>query len=142
MDFNSSSWSILRNSHSQIDMFFKIVVKIFKNFTGKHLCWSLPLINFITKVFSSDFFCTGFLQRFFLHSFFLVKFAKFLRTSFYRTPPVAASVFCKDFVDISYENSHIRTRRLYVSAAYLFPKCNFILVCRMSFSDWWDTCIS
>ena len=30
-------------------MFFKIVVKIFENFTGKHLCWSLLLINFITN---------------------------------------------------------------------------------------------
>ena len=35
---------------------------------------------------------------------FPVKFAKFLRTSFYRTPPVAAAVFCIDFVHISYEN--------------------------------------
>ena len=46
-------------------MFFKIV-KIFENFTGKHLCWSLFLINFVTNR---------------------------LGTSFYRTPPPAASVF-------------------------------------------------
>ena len=41
---------------------------------------------------------------------------------FYRTPPVAASVFRKDFVDISYENSHTHTRGFYVAAAYLFLK--------------------
>ena len=54
-------------------MFFKIVVKILENFTGKHLCWSLFLINFITSRLQ--------------HRFFLVKFAKFLGTCFYRTPP-------------------------------------------------------
>ena len=58
------------------------------------------------------------------------------------TPPVAAYVFYKDFVNISYENSHTHTGRLYVAAAYLFLKYNFILVCGMSFSDWWDTYIS
>ena len=36
---------------------------------------------------------------------------------------MAASVFCKDFVDISYENSHTHTRRFFVAAAYLFLKC-------------------
>ena len=60
-------------------MFFKIVVKIFENFTGKHLCWSLFLINFITNRLQ--------------HRFFLVKFATFFGTSFYKTPPPAASVF-------------------------------------------------
>ena len=54
-------------------MFYKIVVKILENFTGKHLCWSLFLINFITNRLQ--------------HRFFLVKFAKFLATCFYRTPP-------------------------------------------------------
>ena len=49
-------------------MFFKIVVKILQNFTGKHLCWSLFLINFITNRLQ--------------HRFFLVKFAKFLGTCF------------------------------------------------------------
>ena len=34
------------------------------------------------------------------HRFFPEKFAKFLWTPFYRTTPVAASVFCKDFVDM------------------------------------------
>ena len=76
-------------------MFFKIVVKIFENLTRKHLYWSLLLINFITNRLQ--------------HRFFLMKFAKFLRTSFYRTPPVAASAFCKDFLDISYENFHTHT---------------------------------
>ena len=76
-------------------MFFKIVVKIFENFTGKHLCRSLFLINFIPNRLQ--------------FKFFLVKFAKFLGTSFNRTLPPAASVFSKDFFDISYENSHTRT---------------------------------
>ena len=62
-----------------------------------------------------------------------MKFAKFLGTLFHRAPLVAASVFCKDFVDISYENSHTHTRRLYVAAAYLFLNYNFILVCGMLF---------
>ena len=46
---------------------------------------------------------------------------------------MTASVLCKDVFDISYENSHTHTRRLYVAAAYLFLKCNFILVCGMFF---------
>ena len=76
-----------------------------------------------------------------LHSkqWFQVKFAKFLWTLFYRIPPVAAFVFCKDFVDISYKNSHTHTRRLNVAVAYLLIKYNFILVCGLFFSDWWDT---
>ena len=122
--------SIVENlkSHSEIDMFFKIVVKILENFTGKHLCWSLFLVNFITNRLQ--------------HRFFLVKFAKFLATCFYRTP--TASCFCilQGLFDISYDNSHTCTRRLYVSAAYLFFKYNSILVCGTYFSDWWDTYIS
>ena len=53
--------------------------------------------------------------------------------NFYRN--FSASVFCMNFVDISYNNCH--TRRLYVAAAYLCLKYKFILVCGMSFSDWW-----
>ena len=41
----------------------------------------------------------------------------------------------KNFVGISYENSHAHTRRLNVAAAYLFLKYNFILVCGMFFPD-------
>ena len=32
------------------------------------------------------------------------------------SPPVPASVFCKDFVNINYKNSHTVTKRLYVAA--------------------------
>ena len=46
---------------------------------------------------------------------------------------MAASVLCKDFVNISYEYSRTHTRGLYVAAAYLYLKFNFILVCGMSF---------
>ena len=67
-------------------MFFKTsVLKVFKNFTVKHLCRSLFLISFIKNRVQD--------------SFLLVKLAKFLWTPFHRTPSVAASVFCKDFVD-------------------------------------------
>ena len=53
-------------------MFFKMgALKIFKNFTGKHLCWSLFLVNFIKNRLR--------------HRFFPVKFAKFLWTPFHRT---------------------------------------------------------
>ena len=108
-------------SHSEIDMFFKIVVKILENFTGKHLCWSLFLINFITNRLQ--------------HRFFLVKIAKFLATCFYRTPRAWCFCILQGLFYISYENSHTRTGRHYVSAAYLFFKYNSILVCGTYFSD-------
>ena len=50
-----------------------------------------------------------------------------------------AYVFCMDFVDIIYENSHAQTRWHHVAAAYLFLICNFILVGGMSFPNSWDT---
>ena len=65
-------------------MFFKTgVLKTFKNFTVKHLRWSLFWINFLKNRLQHR-----------LH------FAKFLWTTFYRTPLVAVFVFCKDFVDM------------------------------------------
>ena len=68
-------------------MFFKTsVLKVFKNFTVKHLFRSFFSIRFIKNTVQ--------------HSFLPVKFAKFLWTPFHRTPPVAASVFRKDFVDM------------------------------------------
>ena len=68
-------------------MLFKTrVLKIFKNFTVKRLCWSLFLITLLKKE---------------SNRFFTDKFSKFLQTPFfYRRPPVAASIFCKDFVDM------------------------------------------
>ena len=62
----------------------------------------------------------------------------FMKT-FYRTSLVAASVFCKDFVNISYDNSHTHTRRLFVDAACLFLKYTFRFIYEMSFFYWWDT---
>ena len=53
--------------------------------------------------------------------------------NFYRTPTAAASVFCMDFVNISYDNC--RTRRLYAATAYLCLKYNFTVVFGMSFFD-------
>ena len=65
-----------RSSRSQ--MFLKIgVLKNFANFTEKHPCRSLRACNFIKKRLQ--------------HICFPVKFAKCLRTTFYRTPPVTAS---------------------------------------------------
>ena len=111
--FNSFFWSILRKNRSQ--MFFKVgVLKIFTNFTKKTPALEYLLICWeIWEIFKNTFFS--------------------------RTPPVAASVFWKDFVSISYESSHTHTRRLYVAATYLFLNYNFILVCGMYFPDWWDT---
>ena len=64
---------------SRLQMVFKIVVlKSFPNFTRKHLYWSL----FLKKTL---------LKKSLQHSCFPVKFANFLRTVFYRTPPVTAS---------------------------------------------------
>ena len=59
-------WLLLIESQ----MFFKIdVLKNFANFTGKHQCWSLFLVNFIKKRLQ--------------HKCFPVKYANFLRTTFF-----------------------------------------------------------
>ena len=39
---------------------------------------------------------------------------------------MAASIFCKGFVDISYENASFLMLEDYVAAAYLFLNYNFI----------------
>ena len=57
----------------------------------------------------------------------------FKNTFFIEHLLAAASILCTDFVDISYEDSHTHARRLYVAAANLFLKSNFILVCGMFF---------
>ena len=59
-------WLLLIESQ----MFFKIdVLKNFANFTGKHQCWSLFLVNFIKKRLQ--------------HKCFPVKYANLLRTPFF-----------------------------------------------------------
>ena len=63
----------------------KAGLKNFPIFTGKHLCWSL----FVNKVVGLR--LAALLKKRLRHSFFPLKFVIFLRTSFYRTPPVAAS---------------------------------------------------
>ena len=97
-------------------MFFKIGVhKIFENFTGKHLCWSLFLTNFIKNKLQLN---TSFSRKIF---------EIFMNTFLQNT---AGGYFCilrKDFVDIGYENSHAHTRRLCVAAANLFLKIQFHL---------------
>ena len=75
-----------RSSRSQ--MFFKIcVIKNAAIFTGKHLCCSLLLIEFIKNLICN------FIKKRLQHRCFPVNIAKSLGTVFfYRTPPVAPSV--------------------------------------------------
>ena len=62
---------LYRSIHSQ--MFFKIgVLKYFSIFTGKHLCWSLFLIKFISN----------FLKKRLQHRCFPMNIVKFLRIAF------------------------------------------------------------
>ena len=113
-------------------MLFKIgVLNIFKNFSRKHPRWSLLLMNFIKNRLQRRYFWQN------LQNFYRILF----RILSYRTPQVSAFVFRKDFIDISYENSHTHSRRLNVAAAYLFLKCMFILVSGF-FPNWWDTYIN
>ena len=83
VEFNSSSWSMLQNSRSEIDVLQKCVLKFFKNYTRKHLCWSIFLIKFIKNRLR--------------HRLFPLKFGKFLWKPFIERPscpPVTAYVFC------------------------------------------------
>ena len=76
--------SVLGCSRSHV--FFKIGArKNFVVFTGKYLCWSLFLIKLTLKT-----------PKRLQHRCFLVNIAKFLRTPFFGTPPVAASVVLKN----------------------------------------------
>ena len=89
-------------------MFYKIsVFKIFESFYRKK-----PVLD---SLFNKLYYKQAPKQVFSSEMFYFL-------TPFYRTSPVAASVFCKDFVDITYENSHAHTRRLNVAAAYLLVK--------------------
>ena len=77
VNFNFSQFHehIFRSSHSQI--FFKIgVLKSLRNFTGKHLCWSLFLKNLQAEALQLY-------LKSLQHCCFPVKFAKFLRTLFF-----------------------------------------------------------
>ena len=84
---------MLRVRSSRPDVFCKKdVLKNFAKFTGKHLCQSL----FFNK--STGLRPETLLKMRLWHRCFLVNFAKFLRTTFYRTPLVAASGDCNDAV--------------------------------------------
>ena len=66
----------LSRKSSRSQMFFNIgVLKIFANFIGKHLYWSLFLIKLPAKAFN-------FIEKRLKHRCFAVKFTKFLRTPF------------------------------------------------------------
>ena len=77
---------VSRSSWSQ--MFFKSgVFKSFALFTGKHLCWSLFLIKLQAWRHAT------LVKKILQHRCFPVNIMKYLRTFFYRAPPVAASQF-------------------------------------------------
>ena len=61
------------------------VLKNFANFTGKHLCWSLFLINLQAKALN-------FIKKRLQPGVFCEICEIFQNIFFYRTPPVAASV--------------------------------------------------
>ena len=108
------------------EMFFKTgVFKIFKNFTVKHLCQSLFLINFIRNRVQQSFFSS--------------EICEILWTPFYWTPPVPASVFCKNFVDMRILIL-ILEDRMWLQLIYFLNTVSFWFA--KSFFDWWDTFIS
>ena len=75
------------------EMFCKyVVLKNFAKFTGKHLCWSL----FLDKV--ATWRPATLLRNRLQRRYFPVNFAEHLRILFYRTLPVAASIYSKKFL--------------------------------------------
>ena len=76
----SRSACVYRSSHQRCSI-KKTVSKNFAIFRGKHLCWSLFSIK------------SNFIKKRLQHSCFHVSIAKFLKTVFYRAPPVAAPVY-------------------------------------------------
>ena len=90
------NYYLFRSSHSQ--MFFKIdVLKNFANFTGKHLCWSLFSIQLqalrSAPLLKRDF---NMLDSNVMTYMFSCEICEIFKiTFFYRTPPVAASIYCK-----------------------------------------------
>ena len=83
----SFSDKIFRSSRLDVLSYKKGVLKKFLKFTGKHMYQSL-FLNKVAGLRSATL-----LKKRLRHWCFPVNFAKFLRTHFYRTPPVAASVF-------------------------------------------------
>ena len=69
----------------------KRVPKNFGKLTGKHLCWGL----FFNKGAGLP---VTLLKKRPRRNCFSVNFATFLRTPFYRTPPVAASIFTSEVI--------------------------------------------
>ena len=101
--------------------------QIFCKFPEKHLCWSPFLINFIKSRFQHRFFSCE-VCKVFKNTFFIEHLLRWLLLHSLRT----LSILTLRILIL------IATKRLYVAATYLFLNCSFILVCGMSFSDWWD----
>ena len=78
-----------KQKHPQEVFYKKVLLKIYE-FTGKHICQS----QFFNKVVRLR--PTTWLKWRLWHRRFLLNFMKFLGTPFYRTLPVAASVFARD----------------------------------------------
>ena len=90
------NYYLFRSSHSQ--MFFKIdVLKNFANFTGKHLCWSLFSIQLQAlrpaSLLKRDFNMFDSNVMTYMFSCEICEIFKII--FFYRTPPVAASIYYK-----------------------------------------------
>ena len=79
----------------------KEVFKNFAKFTGKQLCQILP---------------STLLKKRLWHKCFPVNFAKFLRTPFYRTPPVAASLYWKPVYFLQKFDNHVT--RIFAAASF------------------------
>ena len=84
-------YCLLRSS--RLEVFWKKgVLRNFAKFTGKHLCQSL----FFNNVAGLK--ACNFIEKENLAQVFSMNFAKFLNTFFYRTPPMAASVYYHEWI--------------------------------------------
>ena len=84
-------YCLLRSS--RLEVFWKKgVLRNFAKFTGKHLCQSL----FFNNVAGLK--ACNFIEKDNLAQVFSMNFAKFLNTFFYRTPPMAASVYYHEWI--------------------------------------------
>ena len=92
---------MFRSSRSQ--MFLKIsVLKNFANLTGKHLCWSLFLIQTLLDSVDS-------VKKRLQHRCYLVKFAKFLKTLFFIEHVFTVTVSPSGTIN----KSHVGRQQLY-----------------------------
>ena len=115
-------WKCINHSRvlskiSRLQMFFKIgVLKNFAIFTGKNLCWGLFLIKL--QVWGPE----ALFKKRIQHSCSPVNIANFNNTFFYRTTPVAASVYLVVYFEIP------RNTLLIWLVCQLIPYWNMIIL--------------